>query len=203
MYEDEGLQNLKSGLSTAYRVGKELYDILSRIKKGKEEKAVEALPVNNESFVFTGKPTDLFFFDGNEHLSKGVIDSIDDPKIKNALLDNLIRAEQRGLIDVDLENGSISLTAKGEKYIANEDFQKAAYNDQKEALKSSNLIEQPYGVELNDTDTDLNFFRYGNELDMKPIALSSNREMANQIKDRQDYCMNTFNYNYVKLLINM
>ncbi len=59
MYEDEGLQNLKSALSASYRIGKELYDILSKINSNKESKT-ETAPVNNESFVFTASPQTLF-----------------------------------------------------------------------------------------------------------------------------------------------
>lgn len=185
MYEDEALQNAKNGVNSIYRVGKELYNFLKKANDNVINTAQTAgTAVSTQTaqgFTFTGKPTDFIFFEENKSMSKSVLDSINDPKIKNAVLDNLIKAEKEGLISVDLENGRIGLTEKGAAHLKNPEFIKQAYTDQSHALQNPFLVEQSFGVELNGTDRDLNFFNHSNELDLKSIAKNPDTKTAEKI----------------------
>lgn len=180
MYEDEALQNVKSGATNVYRIGKEVYSFVQKLKSSNAELVQEAA-AKAQDFVFTGRPTDIIFFEENKSMSKSVLDSIADPKMKNAVLDNLVRAEKAGLIFVDLENGKISLTEKGQEYLKKPELIRQAQSDQAEALQNPYLVEKSFGVELDGSDRDLNFFMHGNELDLRSIAKNPDSETVGKI----------------------
>lgn len=182
--ENEQLHNIENALNNSFRYGKEVFALGKQIYEHFSGKAKENLDnLNAQGFVFTGKPTDLCYFKSNKILSRGVLDSIDDFKVKNAVIDNLIQYEKMGYIDVDVENGTISITPKGQEYINSKEFQKAAIADQTEAQKNPALYEQSFGVELDGTHADFNVYRFTDNLNLNEIILNPNKELAQKICD--------------------
>lgn len=130
MLEDEIMhdaEKMNSKVAGIARTGKQIYDFIEQLKRAKNA-APENLD-NGLPFSFSGQITDLSYFNTNDILPKEVIDSIPDAELKEAVISNLELAEKQGLIDVDLNNGNITLTDSGREYINNPNFIRAANID--------------------------------------------------------------------------
>lgn len=146
--------------------------------------------VNDSAFSFSGQITDLSYFNTNDILPKEVIDSIPDAELKEAVISNLELAEKQGLIDVDLNNGNITLTDSGREYINNPNFIRAANIDKaRSAIRAMEIqhgLENDtirYGITLEGTDRDLQFFRFASNLDLEEITLSPDKKAALQVME--------------------
>ena len=160
MLEDEIMhdaEKMNSKVAGIARTGKQIYDFIEQLKRAKNA-APENLD-NGLPFSFSGQITDLSYFNTNDILPKEVIDSIPDAELKEAVISNLELAEKQGLIDVDLNNGNITLTDSGREYINNPNFT------------------------LEGTDRDLQFFRFASNLDLEEITLSPDKKAALQVME--------------------
>lgn len=117
-------------------------------------------------------------------------DNIPDAELKEAVISNLELAEKQGLIDVDLNNGNITLTDSGREYINNPNFIRAANIDKaRSAIRAMEIqhgLENDtirYGITLEGTDRDLQFFRFASNLDLEEITLSPDKKAALQVME--------------------
>lgn len=166
-------------------VEKTAIEQLKRAKNAAPENLDNGLP-----FSFSGQITDLSYFNTNDILPKEVIDSIPDAELKEAVISNLELAEKQGLIDVDLNNGNITLTDSGREYINNPNFIRAANIDKaRSAIRAMEIqhgLENDtirYGITLEGTDRDLQFFRFASNLDLEEITLSPDKKAALQVME--------------------
>ena len=193
MYQDEQLQNLsqlgEKGMrqaDMAFRAGQNVVSLLERqLSRPKPAAPVSSFNAN-QPFVFSGQYTDLCYFIKNPHMAFSEINDIDNPDLRDAVLDNFNRAYKEGHITVDENSGIISLTDKGENYISGHDFQKAAKNDQSRTLaemresmanERNTAVEtvpevQEFYLQLDGTDNDLAYFTHADTLDVSAISNS-------------------------------
>lgn len=186
MHDTEKMNSKVVGLA---RTGKQIYDFIEQLKRAKSTEA-QAITDNGLPFSFSGQITDLSYFNNNEILPKEVIENIPDAELKEAVISNLELAEKQGLIDVDLNSGNITLTDSGREYINNPNFIRAANIDKaRSAIRAMEIqhgLESDtvrYGVTLEGTDRDLQFFRFASNLDLEEVTLSPDKKAALQVME--------------------
>jgi len=190
MLEDEIMhdaEKMNSKVAGIARTGKQIYDFIEQLKA---KNTAPGISDNSLPFSFSGQITDLSYFNTNDILPKEVIDSIPDAELKEAVISNLELAEKQGLIDVDLNNGNITLTDSGREYINNPNFIRAANIDKaRSAIRAMEIqhgLENDtirYGITLEGTDRDLQFFRFASNLDLEEITLSPDKKAALQVME--------------------
>lgn len=190
MLEDEVMYDagkMNSKIAGIARTGKQIYDFIEQLKA---KNTAPGISDNSLPFSFSGQITDLSYFNTNDILPKEVIDSIPDAELKEAVISNLELAEKQGLIDVDLNNGNITLTDSGREYINNPNFIRAANIDKaRSAIRAMEIqhgLENDtirYGITLEGTDRDLQFFRFASNLDLEEITLSPDKKAALQVME--------------------
>ncbi len=185
MYDAEKMNSKIAGIA---RTGKQIYDFIEQLKRAKN--TAPEISDNGLPFSFSGQITDLSYFNANDILPKEVIESIPDAELKEAVISNLELAEKQGLIDVDLSSGYITLTDSGKEYINNPNFIRAANIDKTRsavrAMEIQHGLENDtvrYGITLDGTDRDLQFFRFASNLDLEEITLASDKEAALKIME--------------------
>ena len=191
MLEDEIMhdaEKMNSKVAGIVRTGKQIYDFIEQLKRAKNP--APEISDNGLPFSFSGQITDLSYFNANDILPKEVIDSIPDAELKEAVISNLELAEKQGLIDVDLNSGNITLTDSGREYINNPNFIRAANIDKaRSAIRAMEIqhgLESDtvrYGVTLEGTDRDLQFFRFASNLDLEEVTLSPDKKAALQVME--------------------
>lgn len=191
MLEDEIMhdaEKMNSKVAGIARTGKQIYDFIEQLKRAKNA-APENLD-NGLPFSFSGQITDLSYFNTSDILPKEVIENIPDAELKEAVISNLELAEKQGLIDVDLNSGNITLTDSGREYINNPNFIRAANIDKaRSAIRAMEIkhgLENDtirYGITLEGTDRDLQFFRFASNLDLEEITLSPDKKVALQVME--------------------
>lgn len=185
MHDAEKMNNKVAGI---VRTGKQIYDFIEQLRRAKN--TAPEISDNGLPFSFSGQITDLSYFNANDILPKEVIDSIPDAELKEAVISNLELAEKQGLIDVDLNSGNITLTDSGREYINNPNFIRAANIDKaRSAIRAKEIqhgLENDtirYGITLEGTDRDLQFFRFASNLDLEEITLSPDKKVALQVME--------------------
>lgn len=186
MHDTEKMNSKVVGLA---RTGKQIYDFIEQLKRAKSTEA-QAITDNGLPFSFSGQITDLSYFNNNEILPKEVIENIPDAELKEAVISNLELAEKQGLINVNLDSGNITLTDSGREYISNPNFISAAnINKAHSAIRAMEIqhgLESDtvrYGVTLEGTDRDLQFFRFASNLDLEEVTLSPDKKAALQVME--------------------
>ena len=191
MLEDEIMhdtEKMNSKVAGIARTGKQIYDFIEQLKRAKN--TVPEISDNGLPFSFSGQITDLSYFNTSDILPKEVIENIPDAELKEAVISNLELAEKQGLIDVDLNSGNITLTDSGREYINNPNFIRAANIDKaRSAIRAMEIqhgLESDtvrYGVTLEGTDRDLQFFRFASNLDLEEVTLSPDKKAALQVME--------------------
>lgn len=191
MLEDEIMhdtEKMNSKVAGIARTGKQIYDFIEQLKRAKN--TVPEISDNGLPFSFSGQITDLSYFNTSDILPKEVIENIPDVELKEAVISNLELAEKQGLIDVDLNSGNITLTDSGREYINNPNFIRAANIDKaRSAIRAMEIqhgLENDtirYGITLEGTDRDLQFFRFASNLDLEEITLSPDKKAALQVME--------------------
>lgn len=191
MLEDEIMhdtEKMNSKVAGIARTGKQIYDFIEQLKRAKN--TVPEISDNGLPFSFSGQITDLSYFNTSDILPKEVIENIPDAELKEAVISNLELTEKQGLIDVDLNSGNITLTDSGREYINNPNFIRAANIDKaRSAIRAMEIqhgLENDtirYGITLEGTDRDLQFFRFASNLDLEEITLSPDKKVALQVME--------------------
>lgn len=141
------------------------------------------------NFTFTGKDTDLCYFNQSDTMPLSAISNISDKNIKNAVVDNFDKDINKGLLE--LKDGCLKITPKGKSEISKPNFLKMAQNDQLQAYNSSlnkmmNASLQPNEVQMcvglsGDYMNDFTFFNHSDKMDLSKIMSHPNKELSQKI----------------------
>lgn len=143
-----------------------------------------------ESFTFTGKDTDLCYFQNTDRMPLSAIDNITDSELRQNVVDTFDKmcSKKNGL--VRLEGDEIVITEKGKQLLKDENFVQRALNDQLVAYDSqfkkmfchTSEGEQQFCAVLNgDGVHDFTFFYHSDNLNLREIAANPNKELREQI----------------------
>lgn len=146
--------------------------------------------LSNPSFEFSGKQTDLCYFSFCDRMPLEKVHQIADEKVKNAVLDNFQKALDAGLITT--KDGMIKITNKGKGYIKDENFIKAAYDDQCKIFNKSidNCLSQEFckdgeqlmGVELTGNRLDdLTYFTISDRMSLFTVQNNPCSKLSQRI----------------------
>lgn len=141
------------------------------------------------NFTFTGKNTDLCYFNQSDTMPLSAISNISDPNIKNAVVDNFDKCINKGLLE--LKDGYLKITSKGKAEISKPNFLKTAQNDQLQAYNNTiNKIVKnstadgsvQMGAALSgDYMNDFTFFNHTDKMDLSKIMSHPNKELSQKI----------------------
>lgn len=188
---DESLREFGTVFSHSARAGREITEFLMSFRNTNSNgnNAAEKIIGDDypkkelDNFVFTGKETDLCYFNNSDKLPLSAIANIDDETLKKKVVDNFDRLNYKGMISFDGQ--SISLTEKGKEILADKSFQKRAAADQQKAFnemmfpksESTQMCTQLTGDTLND----FTLFNLTDKLDLSVIAGSPNAELSKKV----------------------
>lgn len=186
MYDENDLYNEVMG--TVKNVGKGTINVIEeliRLYGGNTDTSSQAtnLIPNSQEFVFTGQSTDLGYFANHNEMPIQMIESIPDDNIKFAVKDEFRKAELSGKINIDNQNGVITLTPKGKEFIEKPEFKRAAAENISRTVTESQIQSQIQTVEfeLKGTINDLNYFNHSDTLDLKDVISSPNKEAVQNV----------------------
>lgn len=141
------------------------------------------------NFTFTGKDTDLCYFNQSDTMPLSAISNISDKNIKNAVVDNFDKCINKGLLE--LKDGYLKITPKGKAEISKPNFLKTAQNDQLQAYNNTiNKIVKnntangsvQMGAALSgDYMNDFTFFNHTDKMDLSKIMSHPNKELSQKI----------------------
>ena len=111
--------------------------ITDKGKKILQEEAAKKQTISDQSespkFNFTGKRTDLYYFENTDRMPLSVIASISDPELKQKVIETFNKFCSRIYRYTTLEGDEIVITDKGKKMLQNEAFKRQAITDQLES----------------------------------------------------------------------
>lgn len=144
---------------------------------------------NVTNFSFTGKDTDLCYFNQSDTMPLSAISNISDQNIKNAVIDNFDKCINKGYLE--LKDGCLKITEKGKAEISKPSFTQSAKNDQMtaynqaiEKMVKSNSLENTVqmGAVLNgDYMNDFTFFNHTDKMELSKIVSHPNKELSHKI----------------------
>lgn len=158
-------------------------------KKAQKPTLKESIGENITGFNFTGQFTDLCYFQQAEKMPMTAIANIQDPKLKEAVIDNFQKAANEGLLEI--KDGYVAITNKGKKEIKKPSFQKAAQEHQMQAYQS--IMEKVWSAGLKEGEVqmgavltghyinDFTFFNHSQTLDLNDISKFPNKELSSKI----------------------
>lgn len=177
MYDENELYNEMENMVKA--TGKTAISLIEQLNKlNKDEKTPDLLTTTNADFVFTGQSTDLSYFQNYNKMPISLIENIPDEHLKNAVKNEFNKAVLSGKINIDNQNGLISITEKGRKFINLPEFKQAA------SVNLSSVIQQQSQTmqfALTGTVQDLNFFNFADSLDLKDVILNPDKKAVQNI----------------------
>lgn len=186
MYDENDLYNeLVGTLKTAGKGTINVVEELIRLYGANTDTAGQTanLTPNSQEFVFTGQSTDLGYFANYNEMPIQMIESIPDENIKFAVKDEFRKAALSGKINIDNQNGIITLTPKGKEFIEKPEFKRAASENISRTIAESQMQSQIQTVEfeLKGTINDLNYFNHSDTLYLKDVISSSNKEAVQNV----------------------
>ena len=162
----------------------EIFLSLRNSRSGYNDKGSSRGSVDN--FTFTGKNTDLCYFNSSDEMPLSAIANIGDLGLKERVLKCFDKFDKKGY--VMLENDCIKITEKGRKLISDPQFQEQARIDQFKAYndKLKNVQEESSEVQMctsltGDYVDDFTFFNHADQLDLRQIANHPNEELSMQV----------------------
>jgi len=169
--EEEQIQNLKATATNLQKIAVEIYKFRNQLIEKEKMNAKEALQkafqhiINpNTEFVFTGKITDLSYFQNTNLMPFQFIENIPDERVKEAVKAEFNYAAKNGYIIIEPNSRMITITEKGKKYIDKPEFKKEAVKQTAEVLKEYDLC-----VPLTGTERDLGVFAHTPEINLNEI----------------------------------
>lgn len=166
MYDEDALYNeLKTTFKSTAQTAQTAMSLIEQLNRLNEH-------------TFTGQSTDLNYFTQNNTMPISMIENIPDEPLKYAVKDEFNKAALSGKIEIDNQNGIISITEKGKEFISRPEFKRAAA----ENLANMKMQQsQTMGFALNGTVQDLNFFNYADELNLADVVASPNKEAVQNV----------------------
>lgn len=162
MYDENDLYNELAG--TVKTTGQTVISLVENINRMKD-------------FVFTGQSTDLRYFENQNKMPISMIENISDENLKNAVKSEFNKAALGGKLEINKQNGVISITPKGKDFINLPEFKKAASSDLSTVMQQTQTME----FELTGTVQDLNFFNFSDKLDLKDIISSPDKQKVQNV----------------------
>lgn len=191
MEEIDGVKRSIEDVGNLYgktiRAASELAKIFLSLKNSKSgDKVKESGRESLDNFTFTGKNTDLCYFNSSEEMPLSAIANIGDHELKKSVLECFDEFEKKGY--VTLENDCIKITDKGKRILSDPQFQKQARIDQFKAYndKLKNVQEESSEVQMctsltGDYVDDFTFFNHADQLDLRQIANHPNKDLSMQV----------------------
>lgn len=156
MFGRERKTNIQ-GLLMTYR---EIKNIIDGFRQKKDANT-------SKNYNFTGQHTDICFASDGNGVSIDDINNIEDKDLKNNVMRNYSDAVNDGYLDFDEKTGKFTLTEKGTEHINSEAFKEQFEKDQSRSLSNDKAV-----ITLKGNKSDLNVFRYTNELKLNKISCS-------------------------------
>lgn len=116
---------------------------------------------------FTGQHTDIAFCDQHGAININDINSIDDYKLRNNVLDTFNNAKDDGYLYFD--GNSFALTDKGHQHIYSSAFMEQFEKDQKDYIVNHDL-NNTVSINLTGTKDDLNIFKYVDSINLNKLS---------------------------------
>ena len=110
-------------------IGEQIKQMIAEEQIKKDTQSVS----HSEQFNFTGKRTDLHYFDNTDRMPLSVIASISDPELKQKVIETFDELCSRMYRYTTVEGNEIVITDKGKKMLQNESFKRQTMTDQLES----------------------------------------------------------------------
>lgn len=177
MYDENELYN--EMVNTVKITGQTAISLIEQLNRLNEDvKTSDLLNTANSDFVFTGQSTDLRYFENCNEMPISMIENIPDENLKNAVKNELNKAALSGKIEINKQNGLISITAKGREFINLPEFKQAASANLSSVIQQQSQTMQ---FALTGTVQDLNFFNFADSLDLKDVISNSDKQAVQNI----------------------
>lgn len=116
---------------------------------------------------FTGQHTDIAFCDQHGAININDINSIDDYKLRNNVLDTFNKAKDDGYLYFD--GNYFTLTDKGHQHIYSSAFMEQFEKDQKDYIVNHDL-NNTVSINLTGAKDDLNIFKYVDSINLNKLS---------------------------------
>ena len=137
------------------------------------------------NFSFTGKDTDLCYFNNADTLPLSAIANIQNEKLKQSVIDTFDRLSKNGYIT--LEGDSVKITEKGRQRLSDTSFSNRAKSDQQTAFaektipKSDGQSIQMCAELSGNYINDFTVFNHTDSIDLRAIAKAPDKKLSAKI----------------------
>ena len=187
-----GIHEVGDVYGKTIRFGRGIADLFFANIKSSPEKDLpkpdtSLLSENNSllNFSFTGKDTDLCYFNNADTLPLSAIANIQDEKLKQSVIDTFDRLSKNGYIT--LEGDSVKITEKGRQRLNEPSFSNRAKSDQQTAFaektipKSDGQSIQMCAELSGNYINDFTVFNHTDSIDLRAIAKAPDKKLSAKI----------------------
>lgn len=186
-----GIHEVGDVYGKTIRFGRGIADLFFANIKGSPEKELPkpdiGISENNSllNFSFTGKDTDLCYFNNADTLPLSAIANIQDEKLKQPVIDTFDRLSKNGYIT--LEGDSVKITEKGRQRLSDPSFSNRAKSDQQTAFaektipKSDGQSIQMCAELSGNYINDFTVFNHTDSIDLRAIAKAPDKKLSAKI----------------------
>ena len=186
-----GINEVGDVYGKTIRFGRGIADLFFANIKGSPEKELPkpdmGISENNSllNFSFTGKDTDLCYFNNADTLPLSAIANIQDEKLKQSVIDTFDRLSKNGYIT--LEGDSVKITEKGRQRLSDPSFSNRAKSDQQTAFaektipKSDGQSIQMCAELSGNYINDFTVFNHTDSIDLRAIAKAPDKKLSAKI----------------------
>ena len=166
-------------------IGEQIKQMIAEEQIKKDTQSVS----HSEQFNFTGKRTDLHYFDNTDRMPLSVIASISDPELRQKVIETFDELCSRMYRYTTLEGDEIVITDKGKKILQKETAKKQSISNQSEAPKFN----------FTGKRTDLYYFENTDRMPFSVIASISDPELKKKVIETFDeLCSRMYRYTTVE-----
>ena len=186
-----GIHEVGDVYGKTIRFGRGIADLFFANIKGSPEKELPkpdmGISENNSllNFSFTGKDTDLCYFNNADTLPLSAIANIQNEKLKQSVIDTFDRLSKNGYIT--LEGDSVKITEKGRQRLSDPSFSNRAKSDQQTAFaektipKSDGQSIQMCAELSGNYINDFTVFNHTDSIDLRAIAKAPDKKLSAKI----------------------
>ena len=186
-----GIHEVGDVYGKTIRFGRGIADLFFANIKGSPEKELPkpdiGISENNSllNFSFTGKDTDLCYFNNADTLPLSAIANIQDEKLKQSVIDTFDRLSKNGYIT--LEGDSVKITEKGRQRLSDPSFSNRAKSDQQTAFaektipKSDGQSIQMCAELSGNYINDFTVFNHTDSINLRAIAKAPDKKLSAKI----------------------
>ena len=186
-----GINEVGDVYGKTIRFGRGIADLFFANIKGSPEKELPkpdiGISENNSllNFSFTGKDTDLCYFNNADTLPLSAIANIQNEKLKQSVIDTFDRLSKNGYIT--LEGDSVKITEKGRQRLSDTSFSNRAKSDQQTAFaektipKSDGQSIQMCAELSGNYINDFTVFNHTDSIDLRAIAKAPDKKLSAKI----------------------